>query len=163
MIWPNTIAGNFAWLDTIAVLITHYGIFLILACVLLSKDKKVILSAGLTFVITLVIDFVINLFLFIPRPFTVGASEALIPQTADSTFPSGHTMRAFSLSQPVLIHKKVLGITATILAILVAVSRVYLGLHYWTDVIAGAVISIAAAYGVHYAIKKKVLFNKLKF
>lgn len=153
--WPNTLAGSIGWLDTLAILITNYGIVIPLLCVLFSRNKKLLIHAGLTFALVIIIDDIINAFFFVPRPFTVGAATAIVSVAADSSFPSGHALRAFALSQPTLMRNRTLGIIATVFAVLIAISRVYVGVHYWTDIIAGVAISIGAAYLVNYFLKKK--------
>ncbi|WP_235820547.1 phosphatase PAP2 family protein [Halalkalibacter krulwichiae] len=58
----------------------------------------------------------------------------------DYSFPSGHTTAAFAIGVVFAIHYPILAATIIPLAILVAVSRMYLGLHYPTDCIIGAII-----------------------
>ena len=60
----------------------------------------------------------------------------------DYSFPSGHTLAAFS-SATVLLHiNMIIGMPALILAILIAYSRLYLNVHYFTDVLFGMIIGI---------------------
>lgn len=71
----------------------------------------------------------------------------------DSSFPSGHTTAIFSWIIPILLtggHWTILiAPAAIIIAMSVAWSRMYLGLHYPSDVAAGAVIGTGIAYAVH--------------
>lgn len=71
----------------------------------------------------------------------------------DSSFPSGHTTAIFSWIIPLLLTGEVWTIAiapaAFVVAISVAWSRMYLGLHYPSDVAAGAVIGTVTAYAVH--------------
>lgn len=59
----------------------------------------------------------------------------LIKAQHDYSFPSGHTIACFEASTVLLINDKRLGIPATILSLLVAFSRLYLYVHYPSDVI----------------------------
>lgn len=59
----------------------------------------------------------------------------LIDAQHDYSFPSGHTIASFEACTVLLIHDKRLGIPATVLAFLIAFSRLYLYVHYPTDVI----------------------------
>jgi undecaprenyl-diphosphatase len=61
------------------------------------------------------------------------------------SFPSGHTLHASSLSTMLLMFEPALAIVAIPFAILVAASRVILGLHYPSDVIVGAAIGFSLA------------------
>lgn len=61
------------------------------------------------------------------------------------SFPSGHTMHAVSFAILYSVHVPVVIWIMAPFAVLVAVSRVVLGLHYPTDVVAGAVLGLALA------------------
>ncbi len=79
------------------------------------------------------------------RPFTVNtAVELLIPPPADFSFPSGHTFASFAAAAAILKSSRRLGIPALILAVLIAFSRLYLYVHYPTDVLCGALLGIGA-------------------
>ena len=81
------------------------------------------------------------------RPYEV--IEGLIPLgniPDDSSFPSGHTAISFTVSLVLLFStKKRFGIPAVILAVLIALSRMYVGVHYPTDVLGGLVVGIVCA------------------
>jgi undecaprenyl-diphosphatase len=79
----------------------------------------------------------------------------------DASFPSGHAAGSFCVaaflvvvlpsSSPILWRGRVVSATAVVLATLISASRIYLGAHYPTDVIAGALlgslVGAAAAKG----------------
>lgn len=58
----------------------------------------------------------------------------------DFSFPSGHTIACFEACTALMLGNKKFGIPATVLAVLVAFSRLYLYLHYPTDVIASIIL-----------------------
>lgn len=62
------------------------------------------------------------------------------------SFPSGHTSSSFAFATAVFSNNKKWGIAAYILAAAIGFSRIYLGVHYCTDVLAGAVLGVV--YGV---------------
>ena len=64
----------------------------------------------------------------------------LIEKQHDFSFPSGHTIASFEACTVLMLADKKLGIPATILAILIAFSRLYLYVHYPTDVIASIIL-----------------------
>jgi undecaprenyl-diphosphatase len=76
-----------------------------------------------------------------PRPFRSGAAiVAYVPPMDEYSFPSGHTLHAVSLSLVACSHYPVLVLVLAPFALLVAASRVVLGLHYPSDVLAATVI-----------------------
>ncbi len=64
----------------------------------------------------------------------------------DFSFPSGHTIASFEAAVVIALNDKKLGIPAMILAVLIAFSRLYLYLHYPTDVIVSIVLGTALAF-----------------
>jgi len=67
----------------------------------------------------------------------------------DYSFPSGHTSASFSLATTIALNKPVLSVLVLTIALIVGISRVYLGVHYPTDVVAGMVLGVGSAVLVH--------------
>ena len=82
-----------------------------------------------------------------PRPFVAhpGGVHLFAPHAADAGFPSDHATAAFAIAVAVLLRHRPLGIVATVLAMLLAVGRVAIGVHYPTDVLAGAALGAVSA------------------
>ncbi len=81
------------------------------------------------------------------RPF-VSYRRVIRPGTRpldEFSFPSGHTLHAASFTTLALLHMPVLGLALLPFAAAVAASRVVLGLHYPSDVVAGGALGIALA------------------
>ena len=70
----------------------------------------------------------------------------LIEKQHDFAFPSGHTIASFEAAVVILLNNKKLGIPAMILACLIAFSRLYLYVHYPTDVICSIILGTAFAF-----------------
>ncbi len=81
-----------------------------------------------------------------PRPFAADARiRAWVAPLDEFSFPSGHTLHAVAFSTVAVAHYPVLGWVLAPFAALVAASRVVLGLHYPSDVLAASMIGAALA------------------
>ena len=78
----------------------------------------------------------------------------LIERQHDFAFPSGHTIASFEGAVAILIRNKKLGVPAMILAVLIAFSRLYLYVHYPTDVIASVILGTGLAFLGTYLVDK---------
>lgn len=156
-----------AW-DGLWVFITHLGdagLLWIAMGILLLFFKKT-RPIGFTVLLSLLFDYLlINVTLkdliSRPRPFVVNeAIVTLISQPSPfRSFPSGHSGGSFAAMFALYkwVPKKV-GIPALILATLVALSRLYVGVHYPTDIIAGCLIGFMCsvwAYGLVQTVTRK--------
>lgn len=156
-------------LTTIMKIITNLGgaYFLIgitILSIIFLKDKKISLLISLNLVISTILNILLKNIIQRPRP----EGYRLIEETGYS-FPSGHSMVSMAFYGFIiyLIWKKVenkkikytLCTILTILMLAIGISRIYLGVHYASDVIAGFLISLS--YLVLYtSIAKQVLFKK---
>ncbi len=79
------------------------------------------------------------------RPFQVLEDvNLLLPYKETLSFPSGHTAFLFGISTAVYFYNKNVGIALYIFSIMMGVSRVFAGVHWPTDVFAGALVGILA-------------------
>lgn len=144
-------------LNGVVSLITHLGdmgLFWIVAAVLLIVFKKTrrigILCAGSIVLTFLIVNCFLKPLIARVRPYDMeqfaNVLKILVPAEHDFSFPSGHSSNSFACAW-VLFRKdrKRFGIPALILAILIALSRLYVGVHYPTDVLAGIVIGIVCS------------------
>jgi undecaprenyl-diphosphatase len=82
-----------------------------------------------------------------PRPFVdePGTVHLLVAHAADPGFPSDHATAAFAIAIAILLRSRRWGVLALAMAIALAVGRVAVGVHFPTDVIAGAALGSASA------------------
>ncbi len=90
------------------------------------------------------------------RPFAAYDFVEKISVGGSSSFPSGHTMSAITLAFAVslMFKNRYLQIFLFAWAILVGYSRMHCGVHYFTDVLAGAFVGLIATYGFYLLFKK---------
>lgn len=102
-----------------------------------------VLSAGLGLAVGKVIAELVDR----ARPFVADPHGVHLfsGHAADPGFPSDHATAAFAIAVAILLRKRGWGIVAVVLAAILSVGRVALGVHYPSDVIAGAALGSAAA------------------
>lgn len=102
-----------------------------------------VLSAGLGLAVGKVISELVDR----ARPFVADPHGVHLfsAHAADPGFPSDHATAAFAIAVAILLRKRGWGILALVLATVLAVGRVAIGVHYPSDVIAGAALGSAAA------------------
>lgn len=141
-------------LDLLMPAITTLGngglIWLVLAGILLLFPKH--RKAGAAVLAGLVLEVICCNLLLKPlvariRPCDINtAVQLLIARPTDFSFPSGHAGASFAAVSALCASKNRLWIPALILALLIAFSRLYLYVHYPTDILAGVVIGILAGW-----------------
>ena len=89
-----------------------------------------------------------------PRPFiTHGPANLAIPVPNGFSFPSGHTASSMACARILAPIHPLVAVTVYCYAGLMAVSRIYLKVHYVTDVVAGGVIGIVCAEVIRWCFK----------
>ncbi len=125
-------------------------------------------KAGIAMLIALAAGFLICNLMLKPivarvRPFDIaGFGELLIKAPRDFSFPSGHTTASFAAASALLFIKNRVWVFAMIFAALMAFSRMYLYVHFPTDILGGIVIGFICGYiGVKGALylEKILKFN----
>ncbi len=129
----------------------NIGFIWILSAIVMISMKKY-RNYGFAVITALAIGYLIgniilkNIFARI-RPYNmIEGIELLIAPLSDFSFPSGHTLSSFAAAMIIFAANKRWGIPAFILASLIAFSRMYLFVHYPTDIIAGILIGLFSAY-----------------
>ena len=141
--------------DAIIPLITKLGdagiIWILLSIVLLiipkTRKSGVILAVALCVDVVLCNGILKNLFKRI-RPCDVNtAIQLLVVKPDDFSFPSGHTAASFAaVAALYFAGERKLWIPALVLAVFIAFSRLYLYVHYPTDILGGIIVGIIAGY-----------------
>jgi undecaprenyl-diphosphatase len=156
-------------ITAIMMFISHLGsavelIALTIALIILLKNKRDAKFIAINLVLVFLFNRILKFIIARPRPEIL----RLVPEDGYS-FPSGHTMIAtifygfiiylVSKSKYKRKTKIIINSLLTILILLIGISRIYLGVHYATDVIASYLISISyLIIFTHFTDKKK--YNK---
>ena len=155
-IQANLESGFLDLIMPIITLLGDAGIFWIVCSVILlfiPKYRKAGLGMGIALLLGLLVCNVTMKPLFHrirPYDYKEQYLDTLIPllveRQHDFSFPSGHTIASFEACSALMLRNKRLGIPATVLAILIAFSRMYLYVHYPTDVIASVILGTAFGF-----------------
>ena len=96
------------------------------------------------------------------RPFTVNTDiTLLIKQPSGASFPSTHSVLAASATTVLLAKKRTLGFIALALTVIIAFSRLYLYVHYPTDVLCGLLLGVLCGTAALTIAKALKLENRL--
>lgn len=146
-------------------IITQFGSALVLIiitilCVIFIRDKKYKILVPANLVTIAIINIVLKNFFLRPRP-----DELRLIEETGYSFPSGHAMAstAFYGLLIYIVHEKVenkilrntICIMLGLLILLISISRIYVGVHYTSDVIAGTCFSIAYLISITRLIKSQ--------
>lgn len=171
------IAGNLTcgFLDAFMPAVTVLGnagifwIVLAVALMIFPKTRRAGVAMGVALLIGLVVcNLTLKPLLARMRPYDYqlthfGKTISLIIATPhDYSFPSGHTLASFEGAIVLFLYHKKWGIPALVLASLIAFSRLYLYVHYPTDVLASLVLSLGIALLAKWAVEKIVSLWKQK-
>lgn len=155
-------------LNPIVLFITHLGdhayiwIFISI-CLLLFKKTRIL---GIMVITSLCLSGIINNLILKNivmrvRPFNaISELTLLIPLPTDYSFPSGHSASSFASAYTIYRNvDKRYGIILMVLALLISLSRLYVGAHYPSDVLGGIVSGILIARFTDYIFKDKILIK----
>lgn len=152
-----------SWLDPIMIFFTQLGdngivwIVIALLCICFKKSRRCGILMGVTMLFCLALgNGVIKNLVARPRPFQVleNLEILIIPQPSEYSFPSGHTMHGMAAAVTIFLHNRKAGAAALLGAVVIAFSRMYLFVHFPTDILGGAVIGTLAAFMIYVLAKK---------
>ena len=165
------------WLDVTMPLISDYGLFalpLLGVCLFFNPFSTRTHRVGSTILIAQAAGFVLTFtFYYLAMRTRPDAVRLIVPQPNFPSFPSGHTVLAFATTMVLLLFGwydgggkskeqgdgghddedgrtlwKIVGCVVLLIAALIGVSRLYLGHHYPSDVVAGMVLGLATGASI---------------
>ncbi len=155
----NGLAGQNQLLDTVMIFCASslvFGVFaLAIVCVAYRAYRGEWIDTLYFFGVLVATFTILQLFSLTSldnRPFVDHNVTQLIAHAADKTFPSDHTTVTAGIAFALLLARfKKLGLLVLAVAVLIGLSRVYVGVHYPLDIIGGLVTAVlggAVVYGV---------------
>jgi undecaprenyl-diphosphatase len=141
----------------------HGEIWILIALVLIFNKKKEVKRIGFTMLVALVIGYAIgegcvkNIVQRHRPTLGIESYKFLVSIPTSYSFPSGHTTSSFAAAGVIWVSKAKYRIWALMLAIVIAFSRMYLHVHYPSDVLGGIVLGLACAYASVHIVKYIVI------
>ncbi|MFJ8456183.1 undecaprenyl-diphosphatase [Bacillus paramycoides] len=162
--WINDLAGRSSFLDRGMIFITNSVPYVVIAFMLFlwftaNKEKReekqyTAIYAVFSCFLGLAINAIIHFVYYHPRPFVAHHVHQLIPHAVDSSFVSDHSVLVFSIACTLLLRNDSWKYPVLVWAIIVGISRVFVGVHYPADVIGGALLSYGTSIVVMQFSKK---------
>jgi undecaprenyl-diphosphatase len=125
------------------------------------QNRRMVVEALLSACVALSISGIIAHFFYRDRPFITHSVIQLIKHPANASFPSDHATGAFVIATAIWLSRRKDGTIWLFLAACIGLSRVWTGVHYPTDIIAGAFIGALTAYVIHRIFAKSVFANRV--
>lgn len=110
------------------------------------RNQRAILRAIIVLFIANIILKLCNLIYFRPRPFVGHEVNLLFYRPTDSSFPSNPATVGFSVATAIWLYNRRTGALLFVLATLFGLARIYCGVHYPSDIIAGALLGALSVY-----------------
>jgi len=161
VIWTTNFVAQHPWLHPVVyvlaqVLLIVYPIALYILWQMPHKTarfgaRKAVMLALMALVAVIAVKGFVSFIWIRPRPFIADPWLSYMPFNVDPpSFPSGHAMMSMAMAASIYFsgYKK-LGFWLIIASILIGIGRVASGVHYPLDVIAGLLIGVAVAWGLH--------------
>lgn len=148
------------FLNDLALLLCYFGVVYVgiaIAIILMlfgdRKSKQISIILLISILLTYCVTGLIKYSILRPRPFTQIQDYILLTTVSDPSFPSGHTSNATTIFY--VLSKGFKRSYLMIIPVIVGLSRIYVGVHYPSDVIFGFIVGLIIAYVV------EKIFNKV--
>lgn len=163
----NHLAISDAFLNPLMDFLSRDGEYLFFLGVIIywfmrtTSNRRMVAEALVAACVALGLNAAIGLFFYRDRPFVHHHVVQLIQHAANASFPSDHATGAFVIAATIWIWRKRDGWLWLLFAASIAFSRVWTGVHYPTDVLAGMVIGILIAVMIHILVKRWKLADNI--
>ena len=158
-LWWNGLAGRNAFADALAVLAAQYAIFVVAGLMVVlwfalprreADLRRHLLYGALAALVALAINYADSAIWDRPRPFVLYPHlvHQLVQHVADASFPSDHAAVAAAVAFALRGQNKALQWVMWLLTTLIVLARVFVGVHWPTDVLGGVAVGFLAATAV---------------
>ena len=155
--WINGFAGHTAILDTLMKITAQDAIYMVpLLLVVIwfwpagagrAANQRLAIATFFAVLVSLGFAAVLASLHQEARPFVTDLStKLLISHSADNAFPSDHATVAFAAGAAILAGRRFLGLVCLSVATMIAVARIYVGVHWPSDVVAAAVLGLFTGF-----------------
>jgi undecaprenyl-diphosphatase len=149
------LAGRSAVADELGRIAADYlvffGVFVLAWLYFRQRSLRTFIAAGLAAMAAVGITALLGLVDYVPRPFVVEHFVPLIQHPADSSFPSDHLAVLGAVCGATWFTARRLSAATAVVAVAVAFARVYVGVHWITDVAAGFAFGVVTGVAFWYA------------
>ncbi|PEF22871.1 undecaprenyl-diphosphatase [Bacillus pseudomycoides] len=166
--WINDLGKQNPSLNPMMVFVAEYMLYALVLGVLIywftrnNKNRMMIIQGGLAFIVAEIIGKIVGQFYSHHQSFAVLPNvNQLVEHEIDNSFPSDHTILFFSICVSIWLVRKKEGWLWLMLAFCVAISRIWVGVHYPIDVVTGALVGIISALFVYWIAPKLSFIKRL--
>jgi len=163
----NGLANASKFLDSVGIFFADYFPYILGAILVLlfiwKKNRLMVISVGISvFLSRIVIAEIIKIVVHRSRPYVVlETAKKLITENTDfKSFPSGHAAIFFAIAMAVWFYNKKLGIWFFVAAIIMGIARIFVGVHWPSDILGGAIVGIFSGVLVRIIYLKTRVSNK---
>jgi undecaprenyl-diphosphatase len=151
----NSLAGTAGLFNPFMVFLAQYAEYFFFLGVIVywftrtAQNRRMVVQALVSACVALGVSGMLGHLFYRDRPFVTHTVFQLIKHAANASFPSDHATAAFVIATSIWLYRKKAGTVWLILAAGIGFSRIWDGVHYPIDVIAGAFIGIVSAVVIH--------------
>ncbi|PEA06322.1 undecaprenyl-diphosphatase [Bacillus cereus] len=164
----NDLGKQYSFLNSTMIFLAEYMVYF-LGLIIIAywftrsrKNKMMIIQALIAFVTAEIIGKLAGKFYLNYQPFVVLPDvNKLVNHAVDNSFPSDHTILFFSICFSFWLVRKKTGWLWLVLAFCVAISRIWVGVHYPFDVVTGALVGSISSLFSYWLIPKIVFIQQL--
>jgi undecaprenyl-diphosphatase len=164
----NDFGKEYTYLNNFFIFMAEYMVFILAFIALIfwftrrEENRMMIISATISFILAEMMGKIAGTLHSNNQPFAeLSNVNKLIEKAVDNSFPSDHTILFFAFCMTFFIYQKRWRYIWIMLALVVGISRIWVGVHYPADVIVGAIISIFSTFIASFIVSRLNIIRKL--